>query len=88
MLILVTKVQKNPLLPTKAADFFHSNAVFLTLQAFYRYALVGFYVLNNLLVVVVCAKFNGLKGTSQYKLFDFIYCVQGENIVQIKKPSV
>ena len=34
------------------------------------------------------AKFNGLKGTSQYKLFDFIYCVQGENIVQIKKPSV
>ena len=22
------------------------------------------------------------------KLFDFIYCVQGENIVQIKKPSV
>ena len=34
------------------------------------------------------AKFNGLKGTSQYKLFDFIYCIQGENIVQIKKPSV
>ena len=34
------------------------------------------------------SKFNGLKGTSQYKLFDFIYCVQGENIVQIKKPSV
>lgn len=34
------------------------------------------------------AKFNGLKGTSQYKVFDFIYCIQGENIVQIKKPSV
>jgi len=34
------------------------------------------------------AKFNGLKGTSQYKLFDFIYCVQGESIIQIKKPSI
>lgn len=33
------------------------------------------------------AKFNGLKGTSQYKKFDLIYCIQGEDIVQIKKPS-
>ena len=33
------------------------------------------------------AKFNGLKGTSQYKKFDLIYCIQGEEIVQIKKPS-
>ncbi len=34
------------------------------------------------------AKFNGLKGTSQYKLFDFIYCIHGESIIQIKKPSI
>ena len=33
------------------------------------------------------AKFNGLKGTSQYKKFDLIYCIQGKEIVQIKKPS-
>lgn len=33
------------------------------------------------------AKFNGLKGTSQYKKFDLIYCIQGEKIIQIKKPS-
>lgn len=33
------------------------------------------------------AKFNGLKETSQYKKFDLIYCIQGEDIVQIKKPS-
>lgn len=33
------------------------------------------------------AKFNGLKGTSQYKKFHLIYCIQGEEIVQIKKPS-
>ena len=33
------------------------------------------------------AKFNGLKGTSQYKKFDLIYCIQGDEIIQIKKPS-
>lgn len=33
------------------------------------------------------AKFKGLKGTSQYKKFDLIYCIQGTDIVQIKKPS-
>ena len=33
------------------------------------------------------AKFNGLAGTSQYRLFDLIYCICGEDIVLIKKPS-
>ena len=33
------------------------------------------------------AKFNGLKGTSQHKIFDLIYCIQGDKIIQIKKPS-
>ncbi len=33
------------------------------------------------------AKFNGLKGTSQYRKFDLIYCIQGDEIIQIKKPS-
>lgn len=33
------------------------------------------------------AKFNGLKGTSQHKKFDLIYCIQGDEIIQIKKPS-
>ncbi len=33
------------------------------------------------------AKFKGLKGTSQYKKFDLIYCIQGDKIIQIKKPS-
>ena len=33
------------------------------------------------------AMFNGLKGTSQYKKFQLIYCIQGNNIVQIKKPD-
>jgi hypothetical protein len=30
--IVAAKVQKNPLLPTKVADFFHSKAVFLALD--------------------------------------------------------
>lgn len=30
------------------------------------------------------AKFNGLKGTSQHKIFDLIYCIQGDKIIQIK----
>ena len=34
------------------------------------------------------ARFNGLKGTSQYRLFHLIYCVHGERIIQIKKPSI
>ena len=34
------------------------------------------------------ARFNGLKGTSQYRLFDLIYCIHGESIIQIKKPSI
>nr|DAY67616.1 MAG TPA: hypothetical protein [Caudoviricetes sp.] len=29
--IVNAKLQKNPLLPTKVADFFHSKAVFLAL---------------------------------------------------------
>lgn len=33
------------------------------------------------------ALFTGLKGTTQYKKFSFIYCIQGDEIVQIKKPS-
>ena len=33
------------------------------------------------------AKFEGLKGTSQYKKFKLIYCIQGDSIIQIKKPS-
>ena len=33
------------------------------------------------------ALFTGLKGTTQYKKFSFIYCIQGDKIVQIKKPS-
>ena len=33
------------------------------------------------------AKYEGLKKTSQYKEFELIYCIQGEEIVQIKKPS-
>ena len=33
-------------------------------------------------------RFDGHKGTSQYKLFDFIYCIHGKSIIQIKKPSV
>ena len=33
------------------------------------------------------AMFKGLKGTSQYKKFDLIYCIQGDKIVQIKKPD-
>lgn len=33
------------------------------------------------------AKFNGLWKTSQYKKFDLIYCIQWDEIVQIKKPS-
>lgn len=33
------------------------------------------------------AKFFGLKGTSQYKQFDLIYCIHDEQIIHIKKPS-
>ena len=33
------------------------------------------------------AKFNGLKGTTQYLKFDLIYCIQDGKIVQIKKPD-
>ncbi len=33
------------------------------------------------------AKFNGLKGTSQYAKFDVVYCIQGGKIVHIKKPD-
>lgn len=33
------------------------------------------------------AKFNGLKGTTQYLKFDLIYCIQDDKIVQIKKPD-
>lgn len=33
------------------------------------------------------AKFVGLRGTSQYKKFDLIYCIRDERIVYIKKPS-
>ena len=34
------------------------------------------------------AKFFGLKGTSQYKQFDLIYCIHDDQIIHIKKPSV
>ena len=34
------------------------------------------------------SKFNGLRGTPQYKLFDLIYCIHGDKIIQIKKPSI
>lgn len=33
------------------------------------------------------AKFFGLKGTSQYKQFDLIYCIHDDQIIHIKKPS-
>ena len=33
------------------------------------------------------AMFKGLEGTSQYKKYDLIYCIQGDRIVQIKKPD-
>ena len=33
------------------------------------------------------AKFFGLKGTSQYKQFDLIYCIHDDHIIHIKKPS-
>lgn len=33
------------------------------------------------------ARFNGLKGSPQYKEFDVIYCIQKDKIVHIKKPS-
>ena len=33
------------------------------------------------------AKFNGLIGTSQYKLFKLIYCIQNGTIIHIEKPS-
>lgn len=45
----------------------------------------GNFTSENLLAGL--AKFNGLRGTPQYKKFDLIYCIQGEDIVQIKKPS-
>ena len=45
----------------KSSGFFCSKDVFLTLQAFYCHALVGFYVLNNLLVVVVGAASHKVK---------------------------
>lgn len=32
------------------------------------------------------AKYNGLKGTPQYAEFELIYCIQGDEIVLIKKP--
>ncbi len=33
------------------------------------------------------AKFKGLEGTSQYKRFKVIYCIENEQIVSIKKPK-
>ena len=33
------------------------------------------------------AKFNGLKGTSQYRLFKYIYCIDKEKIILTKKPK-
>ena len=33
------------------------------------------------------AKFFGLKGTTQYKQFDLIYCIHDDQIIHIKKPS-
>lgn len=33
------------------------------------------------------AKYNGLKGTSQYRQFDTIYCIQGEEIIYTKKTK-
>lgn len=33
------------------------------------------------------AKFYGLKGTSQYKKFDLIYCIDNNRIIYIKKPD-
>ena len=32
------------------------------------------------------AKFNGLKGTSQHRLFQYIYCIDKEKIIITKKP--
>ena len=61
MLVLATKLQKKSVTQSKVADFFHSKVIFLALQAFYGHALVGFYVLNNLLVVVVCAASHKVK---------------------------
>ena len=58
---LCCKGTKKSVTSNKSSGFFHSKAVFLTLQAFYCHALVGFYVLNNLLVVVVCAASHKVK---------------------------
>ena len=33
------------------------------------------------------AMFSGLQGTSQYKKFNLVYCIQGDKIVQTKKPD-
>lgn len=33
------------------------------------------------------AKYYGLKGSSQYRRFNLVYCIQGNKIIQIKKPS-
>lgn len=33
------------------------------------------------------SRFYGLKGTSQYKQFDFIYCIHDDQIIHIKKAK-
>ena len=58
---LYCKDTKKSVTSNKSSGFFHSQAVFLTLQVFYCHALVGFYVLNNLIVVVVRTALNQVK---------------------------
>ena len=49
-----------------------------------------YYPFNNFSMETFCegfARYYGLRRTSQYREFKLIVCIQGEEIIQIKKPG-